>query len=98
VLGVTPPFSDESRVVASKDQVSCDLAGEAAILNLQTGVYFGLDPVGADIWKLLQEPRTVGQIRDAMLALYEVDPPTLDEDIRILLNQLAEHGLIDSAP
>jgi len=50
-------LSEESRLVVSKDQVSCDLAGEAAILNLKNGVYYGLDPVGARIWNLIQEPR-----------------------------------------
>ena len=44
-------------MVATKDQVSCDLAGEAAILNIKSGVYYGLDPVGARIWNLMQEPR-----------------------------------------
>ena len=52
-------ISDRSVVVAAKDQVSCDLAGEAAILNIKSGVYYGLDPVGARIWSLVQEPRKV---------------------------------------
>ena len=46
--GMTPTISDRSIVVAAKDQVSCDLAGEAAILNMKNGVYYGLDPVGAE--------------------------------------------------
>jgi len=37
-------------VFASKDQISCDLAGEAAILELKSGTYFGLDEVGAVVW------------------------------------------------
>ena len=32
---------------ASSDQVSCDLAGEAAILNLKTGTYYALNPRSA---------------------------------------------------
>lgn len=45
-----------SRVVAGRAQVSCDLGGEAAILHLTTGTYYGLDPVGARIWTLLEQP------------------------------------------
>ena len=63
----------ETLVQASPDQVSCDLEGEAAILNLKTGVYYGLDPVGAVVWKLIEQPRTVASVRDAMLETYEVD-------------------------
>jgi hypothetical protein len=35
--GMSPTISDRSVVVAAKDQVSCDLAGEAAILNVKSG-------------------------------------------------------------
>jgi len=88
-------LNDQSAIVVSKEQVSCDLAGEAAILNLKDGVYYGLDPVGARIWNLIQQPRTFGEIRDTLLAEYEVDTSRLELDMRTLLDQLAEHQLIE---
>jgi hypothetical protein len=88
-------FSDDSRIAVSEDQVSCDLASEAAILNLKNSVYYGLDPVGAQVWSLIQEPRTFAQIRDTLLAIYDVDKPQLESDLQALLTQLAEQGLIE---
>lgn len=85
----------ESRVVVSKDQVSCDLEGEAAILNLKNSVYYGLDPVGARVWQLIQEPTTLAQIRDVLRAEYDVDASQLESDIRDLVEQMAEQGLIE---
>ena len=35
-----------TRVVAARDQVSVEVDGEAVILGLADGVYYGLDPVG----------------------------------------------------
>jgi|SRR5665213_1697808 len=61
-MGTNQTISDRSLVVA-KDQVSCDLAGQAAIPNIKSGVYYGLDPVGARIWTLMQEPREVSEIQ-----------------------------------
>jgi hypothetical protein len=90
-------LSDQTTVVVSKDQVSCDLAGEAAILNLKNGVYYGLDAVGARIWNLVQEPKTFAKLRDTLLAEYEVEAPRLDTDLRDLLDKLAEQGLIEVA-
>ena len=55
-------IAEQSIVVASSSQVSCDLAGEAAILNLADGVYYGLDPVGASIWNMIQQPKSVREI------------------------------------
>jgi hypothetical protein len=88
--------SIDSRVVVSKDQVSCDLGGEAAILNLKNSVYYGLDPVGARVWQLIQEPITLAQIRDALKTEYDVEAAQLEADISNLLEQLAEHGLVES--
>jgi hypothetical protein len=91
-------LSDDSSIVVAQNQVSCDLAGEAAILNLKSGVYYGLNPVGARIWNLVQEPRTVAQILEALLAEYDVERPRLESDLRELLSRLADQGLVDIAP
>src|SRR5260370_36755981 len=76
---------DQSIVVAVKDQVSCDLAGEAAILNIKSGVYYGLEPVGARIWSLVQDPRTVAEVRSAILNEYDVDPERRARDLMGIL-------------
>jgi coenzyme PQQ synthesis protein D (PqqD) len=88
-------LSDESRITASAHQVSCDLGGEAAILNLKNSVYYGLDPVGTSLWSLIQEPKTFAEIRQALLDIYDVDSSELESDLQALLGQLSEQELID---
>jgi hypothetical protein len=80
-----------SVVAASADQVSCDLEGEAAVLNLKTGVYYGLGDIGASIWRMLDEPRRV----DALLGEYEVDREECQRDVIALLGELAVRGLVE---
>ena len=92
---MSPTISDRSVVVAAKDQVSCDLAGEAAILNIKSGVYYGLDPVGARIWTLVQEPRKVAEIQNAITEEYDVEPERCARDLAGLLEKLLEEGLIE---
>jgi hypothetical protein len=88
-------ISDHSVVVVTKDQVSCDLAGEAAILNIKSGVYYGLDPIGARIWNLMQQPRKVAEIQDEITNEYEVEPERCARDLIALLEKLFAHGLIE---
>lgn len=88
-------ISASSTVVTAKEQLWCDLAGEAAILNLQNGVYYGLDPVGARIWNLIQTPRTVDEIREVLLGEYDVDSDRCERDLLALLQALAAEGLIE---
>ena len=80
--------------MSAKDQLWCDLAGEAAILNLKNGVYYGLDTVGSRIWNLIQEPRTVNEVRDALLEEYHVERDRCERDLLTLLQMLAAEGLI----
>ena len=88
-------LSGRSIVVAAKDQISCDLAGEAAILNIKSGTYYGLDPVGARIWKLIQQPRSADEVRQALLDEYEVEPERCERDLLVLLEKLLAEGLIE---
>jgi hypothetical protein len=87
-------MSPETTVVATKEQASADLGGEVAILHLKNGIYYGLDPIGARIWNLIQEPRTVSEVRDTLLAEYDVDADRCERDLLALLTQLAENDLI----
>ena len=84
-----------SSVVLTKDQISADLSGEAAILNLKSGVYFGLNTVGARIWNLVQEPKTVNDIRDTLIEEFDVEPDQCEADLFALLKELFSHGLIE---
>lgn len=85
----------QTRVVASKNQLSTEMADETVILNLQNGVYYGLDAVGSFIWKLIQEPQDVRAICDAVLGEYDVEPERCEQDIMNLLQELIEHGLVE---
>ena len=85
-------------VRASKTQVACTLGGEVMILNLENGVYYGLDPVGARIWELLQEPRTILEIRDALLQEFEVEPERCEKDLLGLIDAMMEARLVELGP
>ena len=85
----------DSVVMAVAGQVSCDLDGEAAVLNLKTGVYYGLDEVGASVWKLLAEPRRIDEIVDALIGEYEVDREACLRDVMALVGELAVRGLVE---
>lgn len=82
-------------VRASADQISCDLAGESVVLSLKNSLYYALDPVGARIWELLQEPRTVASIRDILLDEYDVEAARCEGDLIKLLTELDTQGLLE---
>lgn len=91
----TETFSDDCVVVAVNDQLTCDLAGEAAVLHLPDGVYYGLNETGAFLWERLRSPVRVADLRAALLAEFEVTETVADRDLNALLNELTKAGLIE---
>ena len=82
------------RVAIPENVVARDLAGEAVLLHLGTGIYFGLDSVGARTWQLLAEHRSTETIIPLLLQEFEVDEPRLRLDLEALVTQLLAEGLL----
>ncbi|MFN3552105.1 MAG: PqqD family protein [Novosphingobium meiothermophilum] len=78
----------------SEDVVAREVGEETMLLDLASGTYFGLNPVGGRFWQLLEEGRSAAEARDCLLEEFDVDPTTLDADLGDLLDQLAQRGLI----
>jgi Coenzyme PQQ synthesis protein D (PqqD) len=91
---MTVALSISSRVQLATQQVSCDLDGDAVVLNLENGLYFELNPVGAHIWSLLQEGQSLTQICDTLVAEYGVDRDVCSADLISLVQDLREAGLV----
>jgi hypothetical protein len=77
-----------SSVVATKKQIFSELVGEVVILDRKSGVYYGLNSVGASIWNLLHQPQTVNEIRDTLLTEYFVESSQCDRMVLPLLQAL----------
>jgi hypothetical protein len=88
-------LSPTSIIVAAKDQISCDLGGEEVILDLRSGVYFGLDAVGARIWQLLKEPTTLANIRDVVMSEYDVERELCEAELQEFFETLVQNGLVE---
>ena len=82
-------------VVANREQISANLDDEVVILHLNADSYYGLDQVGVFVWNLIQEPRKVSDIRDAIFEEYEVELEHCERDLLALLEELAAYQLID---
>jgi hypothetical protein len=81
----------------SPDVVFRDLEGEAVILDLATGTYFGLNEVGTRVWRLVDEGRDAAQIVEAVAAEYDADRVTIEQDVARLLDALSARRLIEWA-
>lgn len=83
-----------ARVAAREGVVFQQLQEEAVLLNLDSGQYFGLDPVGTRIWNLLVEGQSLPQVVSTIVAEYEVGGEQCKADLLKLLGDLEAQGLV----
>ena len=69
----------------------------AVLLDLESGVYFGLDDVGTRVWTLLLERGTTDAVCAVMLEEFDVEPDVLAADVRRLIGELQQNGLVRAA-
>lgn len=80
---------------ASSEVVAREVGGEMVLLDLASGQYFGLDPVGARIWELLsQQPHSLEQLSDAIEEEFDAPRERIEQDLFALAAQLLDQKLI----
>ena len=75
--------------------MSSRVEGETILLDLSSGLYFGLDATGSRIWEALQEGPTLDELVQDLRQEYEVDSDRLRREVSTLLEELQDHGLVE---
>ena len=83
----------ENTFTFSKDALFRDVGGEAVILDLTSGTYFGLNAVGTRIWQLIEQHGRLAAVLDELCREYDAAPEKLETDLIGLVSQLAEARL-----
>lgn len=78
----------------SGDWISSDLGDEVMMMNINRGVYIGLNPTGAQIWRLIGTPRATDDICAALVDRFEVDPATCRVEVDVFIDKMAARGLV----
>jgi Coenzyme PQQ synthesis protein D (PqqD) len=93
---MTVSFSERVRVAPD---VLFRLVGEEGVLvNLNTEVYLGLNPVGTRMWSVLGSASSIQAAYEELLREYEVDPARLRGDLEEFVGQLIGQKLIETGP
>ena len=80
----------------SVDLMEAELGDELVALDPNVGECYGFNSVATSVWRQLEQPKSFDQLRDALLAEYEVEPDQCALELRELLDDLSMKGLISS--
>ncbi len=84
----------ETKISIPEDVLFHEADDEAVLLNLVSGKYFSLDDVGTRMWLLMTKHGQLRIVHQALLEEYQVDPQQLEQDLLTLIDNLADHGLL----
>jgi len=87
-------LSLNSSMKVSEDVVFRELDGEGVILNLASGIYFGLDETGTRMWRLIDQHGHLRAVLAALCDEYDAPSETLERDLIVLVSELTERGLL----
>lgn len=88
-------MSSNTSYAVSDNVVSREVSGEFVLLDLESGIYFGLDKVGARIWELLSDrPHSIAELSDRIEAEFDAARETIEADLAELFEQLIAKELV----
>jgi hypothetical protein len=70
--------------------------GGFVMFNPNNRRYYDFDALAAYVWQFIQQPRTLSEIRDAIVEKFGFEPDYSERDVRLLLEQMEEEGLIEA--
>ena len=76
--------------------LEADLNDELLALEPQAGVCFGFNSVARDVWRELEQPRSFDQLRDKLVAEYDVSDEQCTTELQGLLDEMTTAKLIES--
>ena len=81
----------------ARDLTAESIGGDAVILNLANGVYYGLHGAGGFAFAMLEHGHTVEETRAALAERYGIDSERAETDVAALLQRLLDEGILTTA-
>jgi hypothetical protein len=87
----------ETVIVRNEELLTSDLDGETIMLSVESGNYYGLDQVGSRLWALIEQPRSVSDLCDMLVAEFDVERDQCEKDILAFLHELVDEKIVKVA-
>jgi hypothetical protein len=84
----------EMKLTIPQQVISRQTGDEMVLLDLESGLYFGVDGVGQRIWETFAEGRNLEEAIAVVVAEYEVEEAQAQADVIAFVRNLVDRGLL----
>ena len=85
--------SIDDRLALSDQVVIRELSGESVLLDLKSGLYFGLNGVGTRVWNLVADGGSLRDVNAALMGEFDAPAATIEAEVLRFAGELCQHGL-----
>ncbi|WP_205480447.1 PqqD family peptide modification chaperone [Sphingomonas arenae] len=89
---------DDVRYRRNPEVLFGELGEDIVALSVARGLCYGMENVTAEVWSLLEQPKTRAELCFELMNRYEVDEKRCEKDVFVLLNEMQTEGLIERCP
>jgi len=86
-----------AKITRHTDMLSAEIGGEAVMMSIEKGAYFGLNPVATRIWDLIEQPKTIAELIQAITDEYDVSAEQAADDVQEFVAEMIERGIAQVA-
>lgn len=86
-----------SLIKRSPEIVHSDMDGETVMMSIEQGEYYGIDAIGAQIWNMLEEEKSIEDICASLCEKYDVEASVCQRDVIRFLENMHEQKIIEIA-
>jgi len=87
-----------TRLACPPEVLSRVLDGEAVVLDLGSGTYFGMNEVATRAWELIMQGTCFDALCAALVEEFDVTADEIDRDLRSFVATLLDKKLITASP
>jgi len=91
-------MKEDSIVVRRAGWLTAQIGDDLMMMNAESDFYLNLSGSGGRIWELLEQPRTVADLCEALAREYEIDPEAARPEVTAFLDELLLRKAIDVDP
>lgn len=85
----------DTKVAHSHDVLSSSVDSEVVMANISTDKYYGLNPISAQIWQLLEQPKSLKEVCDALTNQYDVDTETCQSEVLTFVRKMVDARMLE---
>ncbi len=82
------------KIQKKRELLTAKMDEDTVMMDPVAGKYYNMGVIGGEVWQILEEPVSEGEIIDTLLHRYEVEYGVCEAEVRSFITMLQERDLI----